>query len=76
MLLIVDLLVSLVDAAVTSLGIRRANWVSFAVCVLIGVCCLGGGSPGWAALAFATAAVDGWTLRQGGYSDENEGTDG
>lgn len=70
MLVLLDLFIEFTDWAVHALGIRRANWISFGVGAAAGAGCLALGSPGWATVAFGMAAIDAWTLRQGGYSDE------
>lgn len=70
MFLLLDLFIDLVDAAVQALGHRRANWISFGTGAAIGAGCLALGSPGWAAVAFGVAAIDAWTLKQGGFTDE------
>ena len=73
MLTILDLILELLDWAVTSIGVRRSCWVTLVLAVAAGVPALVVfDAPGGAALAFASAAIDMWTLARGNFSDEED----
>ena len=73
MLTIFDLILELLDWAVTSIGVRRACWATLVIGVALGVPALVVfDAPGWAAVAFASAAIDMWTLARGHFSDEED----
>lgn len=57
-----DPIIAFLDQTIALLEGRRAARASLVAGIAIGVACLAC-SPGWAAIMFATAAVDVWQLK-------------
>jgi len=67
------LVCSIVDGAARLMGLRRANGMTVGIEIAMGCSALAFQEPIWAAIMFAAAAIDAWSLKRGGYSDEGPG---